>query len=203
MRRSLADDWLQRLQQAEGAADVLSWPGAWPGANLLPVERRRHPERAGRLLRLLLGLLLLGLAAAALLLPLLAQRSIAIDLGAQVAQARTQAAKIAALRDQIEQDEKAANFVVEQKRAAPYLVPLLARLTELIPDDTWINQLNYAKGQVDFAGESKQASALIELLARDPAFHNITFRSPIIGVRNADKERFHIQLDYSGIEEAQ
>jgi len=202
VRRTVVDGWLQRLHNAEGAADVLTWPGAWPGANLLPTGQRRQPERAGRLLRMLSMLLLLGLAGAVLISPLVEKRAIAIDLIARVERARFQAAKVAELRDRVDQEEKSGNFVVEQKRNAHYLVPLLARLTELIPDDTWINLLNYGNGRVDFSGESKQATALIELLARDPAFHNITFRSPVMGVRNSEKERFHIQLDYSGTEEA-
>ena len=195
-RRVVVDVWLQRLQEANGTADVISWPGAWPNANILPMKQRHQPQRTAGIWRWLLTLLIVSLAVAVIISPLLQQRAIVADLITRVNKARHEAAKVTNLRTKIEQEEKVANFVVEQKRTANYMVSILARLTALVPDSAWVSTFNYADGQADFSGEAQQATTIIELLAKDPVFRNSSFRSPVTSMRAIGKERFDIQFNY-------
>lgn len=196
-RRAIVDENLKLLREIGGAVDVVNWPNAWTEANLLPFKQRRRISNTGRNIRLVLIFMLIILAAAEAVSPLIQKHDISIDLSSRADKSRRAANRVIELRALIEQEEKIANFVIEQKRAAYYTVDLLAQLTDVVPDTAWVNMLNYNNGQVDFSGEAQQASDLIELLAKKPTFHNSTFRSPVTRT-SSDIERFHIQFDYVG-----
>jgi Tfp pilus assembly protein PilN len=200
VRKTVVDENLRLLREAGCTVDAVSWHMAWAEANLLPFKQRRKVKNFKRKLRSLLIFIILGLSSAIAMAPLIQKRFVAIDLSQQSEQARKVAAKVNDLRSLIEQEQKTANFLIEQKRAANYTVDLLLKLTDLIPDTAWVNMLNYHNGQVDFSGEAQQASALIELLAKHSTFRNSTFRSPTTRT-SSGLDRFHIQFDYVGNEE--
>lgn len=197
-RKAVIDENLRLLREVGGLVDVVSWPNSWSEANLLPFKQRRKIKNLGRKIRWVLGFMILALTTTLAISPLIQKRAIAIDLNEKFDKAKREAAKVNNLRTLIEQEQKTANFVLEQKLAANYTIDLLVRLTDLIPDTAWVNMLNYYNGQVDFSGEAQQASALIELLAKNPAFHNSTFRSPTTRT-SSGIDRFHIQFDYVGV----
>jgi len=199
VRRSVIDENLKFLREINCQIDVVSWSNAWPEANLLPFKQRRKVKNLRHKIRWFLIFMILSLAATLAVSPLIQKRDIVINLTEKFDKARKEAAKVNNLRTLIEQEQNTTNFVIEQKRAAYYTVDLLLRLTDIIPDTAWVNMFNYYNGQVDFSGEAQQASALIQLLAKNPAFHNSTFRSPVTRTSN-DVERFHIQFDYVGNE---
>jgi general secretion pathway protein L len=116
-----------------------------------------------------------------------------IALGERVEAARTEANQAVELRNQLEQAAEASNFMRQKKADALFVSVLLRKLTELIPDHSWVNQLNVlGAGIIDIRGESEHATELIEILSRDPSFRDISFKSPVVGIRNTDRERFHI-----------
>jgi len=196
LKRERVAAWLQGLDAAGRSPTSMQWPGAWAGANLLPAAVRR-PNRGGRVLSWVLWILVLTLTAAALVTPLLQKREVVTELGEQVAAARSEANQVAELRRQLEQAAEAANFLGQKKREALRESVLLSKLSELIPDHTWVNQLNLSgANKVDIRGESEHATELIEILSRDPSFRKITFKSPVVGIRNTDRERFHIEFRF-------
>lgn len=196
LKRDRVANWLQGLDAAGWPPTTMQWPGAWAGANLLPAAVR-HSNRGGRLLSWVLWVLVLALTGAVLATPLLQKREIAIELREQVAAARSEANQVSELRRQLEQAAEAANFIRQKKRDTMLESVLLRKLTELIPDHTWVNQLNVsAANKVDIRGESEHATELIEILSRDPSFRRITFKSPVVGIRNTDRERFHIEFQF-------
>ncbi len=197
LKRERVATWLQGLDAAGRPPTSMQWPGAWAGANLLPAAVRR-PNRGERLLSWVLWILVLTLIAAVLVTPVLQKREIAIELGERVAAARAEANQVTELRLQLEQAAEAANFIRQKKREVLLESVLLRKLTELIPDHTWVNQLNVsAAGKVDIRGESEHATELIEILSRDPYFRRITFKSPVVGIRNTERERFHIEFRFA------
>ena len=197
VKRERVATWLQGLESAGRSPQRLQWPGAWSGANLLPNSGRRG-NRGERLLSWLLWGLVLLLAAASLATPLLQKRQIVIGLGERMNAARAEANQATELRSQLEQAGKAANFTRFKRDNVLQVSELLRRLTEQIPDHTWVNQLNVAGGnRVDFRGESEHATELIEILSKDPAFRQIRFKSPVVGIRNTERERFHIEFIFN------
>ena len=195
LKRDQVDSWIQGLAGAGRAARRLIWPGAWNGANLLPSNAQRE-KRGDRLMLWTLWILVVVFTAAVLVTPLLQKRQIVLDMNERLALVRAKANQAVELRERLDQAANSANYLVEKKRNALYLSELMRKLTELVPDHTWVNQLNVTKDKVDFRGDSKDATGMIEILAAEPAFRKISFKSPVVGIANTDRERFHIELKF-------
>jgi len=196
LRRDRVDVRLTALDRACAPVASQGWPDAWPGANLLPPERRPRAGRTDRIVSTLLWLFVSGLALAVVMTPLLQKQRLAEEIAAETAAARAQAREAVDLRESLEQARESAGFILEKKRNSIYASEVLRRLTELMPDHTWVNQMTFNHHSVDFRGESKQASGLIEILSGDPDFHSISFKSPVVGIRNTERERFHIEFSF-------
>ncbi|MCU0832879.1 MAG: PilN domain-containing protein [Chromatiaceae bacterium] len=195
-RRDLADDWLRRLREAGVPADRLSWEGAWPKANLLPAEER--PRRRARLVtpaRLLL-LLVLVLIAAVLVSPLWQKQRQLESLDTQLGTLRASAAEVEEVRAALERAREGSTLVLQRKIDQPRSVDLLRELTERLPDDTWVQNLDVTEREVQIRGESAQATALIGLLEKAPGFSGVSFRSPVVQVATTGQERFHIAFRF-------
>jgi general secretion pathway protein L len=195
VKRARAERWITALSGAAAAPRALTWPGAWPGANLLPPALRGRRERGARFLIGSLWLTTALLVVAVLTTPLLQKRDIVLRLGERLSDARFKADKVLSLRQRLDKEAASANLVVERKRGSFLVIELLRRLTESIPDDSWVSQMSVHDGRVELRGESRAATALIQTLSQDPAFRNAAFKSPVVGIRNTDRERFHIEFD--------
>lgn len=194
--REQAADWLRRVRESGAPASRLSWPGAWPGANLLPPAERPPPRRLDALLTAGLAVLVLALIAAAMISPL-AQRAQEHEmLSQELRQVRAKAQQVSSLREELERARLGGVQVLQSKREQPRMTDLLRELTDLLPDGTWVQTLNYREGSVDLRGESDQATALIALLEKGPGIRNVSFRSPVMQIGGSGSERFHIAFDY-------
>ncbi len=195
-RRDAAADWLERLREGRSPAARLAWPGAWPGANLLPREERPKPRRLGSLLTHGLVILVVGLVVAALLSPLVQQQRTQALLDAELKRARSTAVEVEGVREALERARLGSVEVLNRKREHPRMIDLLRELTDLLPDGTWVQTLNFRDGEVDIRGESDQATALIGMLERGPGISAVSFRSPVMQVASTGQERFHISFQY-------
>lgn len=197
VRRDAAADWLDRLREARSPAARLAWVGAWAGANLLPREERPKPQRLRSLVTPLLWLLVLGLVAAVLLTPLWQKQRALEALDAELRRVRSAAIEVEEVREALERARLGSVEVLNRKREQPRMTDLLRELTDLLPDGTWVQTLNFREGDVDARGESDQATALIGLLEQGPGIDAVRFRSPVMQVASTGQERFHISFDYS------
>lgn len=196
-RRSLVARWIARLTQMGSPITRISWDGAWARANLLPPEERprQNPVRfsRNRALALLIALLLL----AVMVTPLWQKGQILERLNEEVRRARTQAVAVDELRQQLEQTRQGSMAALQLKLDQPPFLELLRELTDRLPDDTWIQNLEYSGGQVDLSGESGQATALIALLEESPGIDGVAFKSPVTQVARTGKERFNISFRFT------
>jgi general secretion pathway protein L len=195
-RRDQARDWLDTLRQAGAPADRLAWAGAWPGANLLPAGERPQRRNWGLLINAALGLLAVLLVVLLLISPLWQRQQTHQALEDQLRELRARAAEVAQVREELEQARVGSVAVLQRKADAPRMTDLLRELTDLLPDGTWVQTLNYREGEVDIRGESTQATALIALLENGPGISNVTFRSPVMQIASSGTERFHIAFTY-------
>lgn len=195
-RRDAAADWLERLREGRSPASRLAWPGAWPEANLLPREERPKPRRFGSLLTQGLVVLVVALLAAALVTPLWQQRRTQALLDDGLRRARSAAVEVEDVRKALERARLGSVEVLNRKREHPRMIDLLRELTDLLPDGTWVQTLNFNNGEVDIRGESNQATALIGMLERGPGISAVRFRSPVMQVASTGQERFHISFQY-------
>lgn len=202
-RRELVDGWLKRLREAGAPVDQVTWEGAWAKANLLaPEERPRHRTPLLDLNKLLLALVLI-LGVAALLTPLWQKTSDLETMDSELRRARAQAVQVDQLRQELEQARRGSTEVLRQKMEHPRMLDLLRELTERIPDDTWVQSLEYQNGEVQLRGESGRATALIGLLEGAPGISGVSFRSPVTQVAQTGKERFNLAFDFKRAEPAQ
>ncbi|NCA71665.1 MAG: fimbrial assembly protein, partial [Sphingobacteriia bacterium] len=140
-RRDLTEGWIRRLREAGAPVDRVAWPGAWPTANLLPPAER--PVRRLELLRWdrLLWVAAAGLVVALLVGPLWQRNQILLALDEDLRQARAEAVAVDDLRQELEQARLGSTAVLQQKWDSPNLLLMLRDLTDLLPDDTWLQTL--------------------------------------------------------------
>jgi general secretion pathway protein L len=196
-RRDLAAAWVKRMRDAGAPIDRIAWEGAWPSANLLPpAERPKHRLDLFSVDKLL-WVAMAVLIAVVLIGPLWQEKRLADALDAEVRRARVEAVAVDDLRQELERARLGSTAVLQQKRDEPNILVLLRELSDRIPDDTWIQTLDYNNGQVELRGESGQATALIALLEQAPGIDEVSFRSPVTQVPQTGKERFNISLRFT------
>lgn len=202
VRRDAAADWLERLREGRSPAARLAWSGAWPGANLLPRDERPKPRRLDSLLTPLLVALAVALLAAVMVTPLWQRHRAQALLDDELKRVRSAAVEVEDVREALERARLGSVEVLNRKRDHPLMIDLLRELTDILPDGTWVQTLNFSDGEVDIRGESNQATDLIGMLEGGPGISAVRFRSPVMQVAGTGQERFHISFQY-GRPEAQ
>jgi general secretion pathway protein L len=109
--------------------------------NLLPMEMRNGYAWWRRWQFWLPIALLVAVAVVAVVLPVWQKREYAIAQNEVAAQATQQASVAEALRAQLERQVGDYNFALERKYAYPATMQILDDVTRLLPDDTWLTQL--------------------------------------------------------------
>lgn len=155
-----------------------------------------HVAMAGvtRLNRVL-ALLAVALAAAAVAIPLQHRRSTAADLEAQLTAARVEAEESLALRERLEQLTASGDFLATQKARRPMASLVLAEVTRVVPDQAYLDRLDWRDGMLQLQGFAEAAAALVGLLDRSPMFQSPQFRSPVTPDRRTNLERFHVAIE--------
>ena len=163
--------------------------------NLLPPEQDDGKGGHGGRLTIVLGLLALVLGALAVYIPIDRERSEAVHLLDRVAAAKAEAELVARLRDEIDETIEASGFLVDKKRQAPAVIELLAELTRLFPDDTWLLQFQLRGSNMVIAGYSARASDLVGVIEQSPYFQDAKFRSIVAQDVNVGLERFQLSAN--------
>ena len=168
--------------------------------NLLP-DTDRNDTAWWRRWRVWVPALLLVVAAViAIVLPLVQKRDYAIAVSRQVDEARLQATAADALRTQLEQQMGDYNFVLAKKYGFASATQVLDDVTKLLPDDTWLTQLELkttAKGkepqhELLLRGESGNAGRLVSLLEDTHMFEQAAPRSPTTKIQPGPGEIFDL-----------
>jgi general secretion pathway protein L len=195
-RQDRVSAWLKRLGDAGAPVDQIDWEGAWPRANLLPPGQRPRIKESWLEPSRVLTALALMLAIASLASPLWQKSRFLDTLEAEVRRARTAAIEVDDLRTELERARAGSTAVLQQKWEQPRMTELLLELTERIPDDTWVQSLEYRDREVQLRGESSRATALIGLLEGAPGLEGVSFRSPVTQVARTGKERFNLAFTF-------
>ncbi|MFQ5900516.1 MAG: PilN domain-containing protein [Thermodesulfobacteriota bacterium] len=83
-------------------------------------------------------------------------------------------------------------MILEKGEVRPTPLELLKELTEIIPEHTWLTDMNYSKGEISIIGLSDQASTLLPLLEDLSLLKNVEFTGSIT-TETGGKERFKIK----------
>lgn len=193
--RAVLDQALQAIGTLQlDAADVAA--GDLPaGFNLLPADRR-----AGRVDKRLRLNLILALSAAALLWLVmwqsLALREQAIErLNEEKSVASAAAMQSAELKRQLRDAIEGASFLARKKAEQAVVVDVLAEITRLVPDDTWLERLSFVGAQVQLQGQSARADKLIGILTDSRCLAKPQFQGIIQPDGATGKERFSLVAD--------
>ncbi len=148
--------------------------------------------------RRLLPLVALGLAVAAVMIPLRKQQRLLAELDKEVTLVRAEAEGSLAIRDQLDDLANNVRFLATAKNERATMTEVLAELTRAIPDHSHIVQLQIRDGSIELNGLADKASDLIAILDQSPMLASPQFRSPVTRDPRSNKERFQISVDLVG-----
>jgi len=189
--RNRVQPWLDALRKAGLPVDRMVPPRASVSLNLLPAELRARPDLRQLAFKVVPALVLVLLLAAVLVLPLWQAREVVIGLQQEEGRLREQAGSVMELRQELARKLEQLAKIRDYWKSVPPPLEVLQVLTHLLPDDTYLQQLDIRGDKLTIRGLSGQASALIGLLESSPAFVDPHFLSPVTQQRG--KELFHIE----------
>ncbi len=132
------------------------------------------------------------LLVALLVIPIWQKRAAAIELLTPLAQAKAAAQETDALREKLGKLTEEASFLPAQKWDSPSTTQMLEELTKLLPDDTFVIQLEFNGKTVQIMGETGSAASMVETLEASPLFKDVAFKSPLTKIQGSQFDRFQI-----------
>lgn len=168
--------------------------------NLLDPEERDSPATsrtalAARVLAAVAG----TLAVIALAYPIWQKREAVIELQPRLDRAKAGADVADRLGKEIEKLASEHNFLLAKKQGLHPTVTLVEDLSRLLPDTTWVQQLDIRAGQkvreLQIAGETGSSPQLIEVLEKSGSLVNASFKSPLTKGVTPGTERFLIAAE--------
>ncbi len=165
------------------------------GFNLLPPEKRGANGDPQARIRWILAASLVALIVMAMLQSLSARQQALVALQEKTAEMQKAALETAALSKKLREEITGANFLSERKQKRSETVKVLLELTQLIPDNTWLERVSFVGEAVQLQGQSTSASDLIALLQKGIYVGNPQIQGVIQPDAGTGKERFSLQLD--------
>jgi general secretion pathway protein L len=194
--RRQAEDW--------GASVVAVVPGPLTSLpsrlNLLPEDTRPRRMLWRQWQVWAPTALVASIALAVVLVPLVQKRGYAIALLGQTEAARVQAEAASVVRREFERLQGDYNYALAKKYAYPGTVQIIDDITRVLPDDTWLTQLEMktsVKGkdtqrEVFLRGESANGSKLISVLEDSKLVEQAALRSPTTKLQPGPGEVFDL-----------
>jgi len=146
------------------------------GVNLLPAERRARRRNPRTRLNIALGALSLVLLALVMAQSLYMRAHQVEKLEDAIAAVQGEAREVMQIKKQIEETSEAAGFLARSRAAVPLAIAVLADVTRILPDDTFLDRMVISNSSVQMQGKSKNAQKLIELVNESPLLDGAAFR---------------------------
>ncbi|MFL7963370.1 type II secretion system protein GspL [Pseudomonas kielensis] len=175
------------------SVDAMSEAGRPYGIDLLP--RRHRDIRATRLRHIKYALSVgIGLLVLLLMMTRVGNREKElIEMREQVVSLRTRAMEVDRMRKQLQERTEIEKALVLQDKQKQTSVAFLNELTNCVPTDTWLEQLEmHLDGSVTLSGLSRQSNLLPAELMRCAGLEKATFQGGIQPDRESGLERFNI-----------
>ncbi len=132
------------------------------------------------------------LALAAVVTPFVRQSLALNALDRQVAAGRAAASEAEGLRHQIERLTGSANLIEGERDKAGRPLAILAAATRVLPDDTYLTEMELRQRKLTLSGRSAAAARLIGAFAADREFLNPAFAAPVTRIEALRLEIFTI-----------
>ena len=102
------------------------------------------------------------------------------------------------LAETLRHEAQAAGFgkeTVARAEKTPGLpITFIARITQSLPDDTYLTALRIHGRQIELEGQSPQASRLVQTLHTTGQFEDITFVGPVVRAQNSHNDTFELSF---------
>lgn len=170
-------------------ADARGRPAGW---NLLPRALRPAATGYGHSLARALAALAVVLLLTNLYLSPLHKALQAGVLERKLAIHAQATARLQALRAEYATLRARSNFVAGRRNQRPPVIALLAELTRLLPDDSWLERLSLEGDELQLQGQSSKPAALIQQIESSAYFDKTQFRAPITRNDRTLRDHFHI-----------
>ena len=108
---------------------------------------------------------------------------------------RSAASQAEGLRHEIDRLSGSADFVKSELRKSARPLEILAMVTRVVPDDTYLTDIDLRQRKVTLSGRSGGASGLIGALAADGNFRNPSFAAPVTRLEALRVEVFTITAE--------
>jgi general secretion pathway protein L len=169
-------------------------PGVFASCpNLLAAGGKVQNRSVSRRGRIRLMQAVAFLFAVAVLMPVIDQRLIQQSLQQQVVVAKEAATRAEDARSQLRALLEPGKEFARLRSSTPLAVAVLNEVTEIVPDDTWLNRLEIGRGQIRLQGESEQAAALLALFEANQMFSDARFSSTVTRNARSERDRFAIE----------
>jgi general secretion pathway protein L len=141
------------------------------------------------------GAICILLAFGAVLVPFARQSAESADTERRISADRQIAGEAEKLRQEIDQLSGSIGLVDSERAKAGRPVAVLAALTRLLPDDTYLTEFAQQQRKVTLSGRSAAASRLIGMLAGDDLLRNPAFAAPVTRIEATRSEVFSITAE--------
>lgn len=135
------------------------------------------------------------LALAAVLIPFARQAMDFSNIEPRITADRESTAEAEKLRQEIDQLSGSIGLIESERAKAGRPVAVLAALTRLLPDDTYLTEFIQQQRKVTLSGRSAAASRLIGVLAGDDLLRNPAFTAPVTRIEATRSEVFTITAE--------
>jgi general secretion pathway protein L len=186
---------LMALSQAEirpGRAEIADGPDAGSFLSLAD-GGPRHRSSSRLIWSAAVCCVALGLAA--VVIPFVRQEVALGSIEQEIAAGRAAAAEADSLRQEIDRLAGSANFVESESDKSGRPLAVLAAATRILPDDTYLTEMELRQRKVTLSGRSAAAARLIGPLAADGTFRNPGFAAPVTRLEALGSELFTINAE--------
>lgn len=165
--------------------------GSWRSIAIVDAERPRWQRHT------LLGAALAcaALALAVVATPFLRQSLLGAEVEQRIAALRPAVREADALRQRMAEEAASGDAVAATQAEFGDVLRILAAVTEILPDDTFLNDLVMKQRQMTLRGQSANAARLIAALAADPAIRSPAFAAPVTRAAGGGPDLFTITAE--------
>lgn len=135
------------------------------------------------------------LALAMVIVPFVQQSVELAALERDTAAARAKADQAEASRRGIERLSRSAEFIDDEIKKTGRPLEIVASVTELVPDDTYLTEFELRQRKLTIGGRSADAAKLLATLAANPRFRNAMFAAPVTRLEALRAEVFTVAAD--------
>jgi len=161
----------------------------------LPLDGNGHAHRRTNRLMRPAAACCAALGLAAVVIPFIRQEMALTALEQDIALDRTAVAEADNLRREIDRLSGSADFVEHERDKVGRPLAVLAAATSILPDDTYLTEVELRQRKVTLTGRSAGAARLIGPLAADETFRNPGFAAPVTRLEALHVELFTINTE--------